>query len=637
MKLEGRKHRVIGVRYPVWCSYGSSALAGIANFMRENEPWRIVTENDNFGELEPPNIDANWQGDGLVLFRATEEELTSFRDRGIAVVLTSTEGPDLGFPRVVPDNAMIGKLAAQHLMGCGVERFAYLGRGEIFYQQQEFAPGLRLYTRERLAGFREELVKYSIEPIAHYLQGRPLWKSHAWRQIQSDVMDFLSQLALPCGLFVADDSLGVAALRAADLLKLEVPKDLVVIGFGNDLAWCHASFPPLSSIPWPGEEIGKTAAAQLQLMMDGGTPVQGRIEISVSGVIPRESSNTLAFSDLEINKLIHHIRSRAPHDPIRVSELRDMSPLSLSTIKTRFNQSLGHGPKQEIQRVRLQHLTRLLEQSSKTLAEISKCMNFTSAHEMSRFFLAATGERPGTYRESTQLGRITSHGKPPCAVVFDMDRTLFDTEELHFESYRLAAKRQGGKLTHENCFNSFLGVTRTTIEQHVSKIIGLGFNKKLFWETRKKEFINLLNELPLTPLPGVWNSLEHLCEAGVALALTSTSDADEIHACLDKSGLSPYFPIRISVDDVSKGNPDSEIYLLACKKLGLSPLQCVAVESSHHGQNSALTAGMRVIRVTENEPEGFTDDVIYLTSLDEYSLADWKFLLGSYYSAKQKK
>ncbi|HCL97049.1 MAG TPA: hypothetical protein DHW77_04730 [Verrucomicrobiales bacterium] len=55
--------------------------------------------------MEKVEITTGWQGDGLILYRATEQELADFKKRGIAVVLLSTEGSDAGYPRVLPDNA----------------------------------------------------------------------------------------------------------------------------------------------------------------------------------------------------------------------------------------------------------------------------------------------------------------------------------------------------------------------------------------------------------------------------------------------------------------------------------------------------------------------------------------------------
>lgn len=388
---------VVAVRYPVWSSYCPQVLEGIVAHMREGQIWQLATGNNSYGEMRPEVLDADWKGNGIILFRATEEELDSYRKRGVAVVLTSTEGPDGGYPRVVPDNLEIGRRAAAHLMECAVRHFAFLARGETFYREAEFAPGIRRYARQRLKGFCDELKTYSIEPRVHYLKGRPLWKAGSWREIQTEVVEFLKTLPPQTGLFVVDDALGAVALRAADELGIPVPRSLAMVAFGNDLSYCYSAHPALSTIPFPGFEIGRVAAGVLHRQMQGEA-CESVLKIPVSDVVQRDSSDVLAIPDEQICELVRHIRLAAPRDPIRVSELTQISSLSLTTMKERFAQYLGRSPKQEIQRVRLRHLTRALEQTDLSLSEIAAQMRFSSAHELSRFFFCETGQRPGEYR-----------------------------------------------------------------------------------------------------------------------------------------------------------------------------------------------------------------------------------------------
>ncbi len=129
-KLSKGGRPVVAVRYPVWSSYCPQVLEGVVAHMREGEIWQLVTGNSSYGEMKPVVLDAGWKGDGIILFRATEEELESFRKRRVAAVLTSTEGPDGGFPRVVPDNFLIGRRAAAHLLSAlsGSLRFSHEAR-----------------------------------------------------------------------------------------------------------------------------------------------------------------------------------------------------------------------------------------------------------------------------------------------------------------------------------------------------------------------------------------------------------------------------------------------------------------------------------------------------------------------------
>ena len=613
---------VVGIRFPQWSAVGPGVLGGVVDFMRGHETWRLVTENDSYGEMEAVKIDAAWHGDGAILFRATEAELAAYRKRGMAVVLTSTEGPDLGYPRVVPDNHGIGRLAAGHLIECQLPRFAFLARGETFYREEQFAPGLRVYARLRLRGFREELQAYGHEPQVHYLRGRPLWQAHTWREIQTEVMAFLASLPVPCGLFVADDSLGAVVLRAADTLGKKVPGDLAVIGYGDDPNYCHATFPSLSSIAHPSREIGAQAAELLRQQMAGDTIESIPRIVPVGRVIPRESSDMLAIADPDVRELVRHIRLRAPREALRVAELADLTPLSMTTIKERFSASLGHGPKQEIQRVRLHHLKHLLGDPSLSLGDIARRMQFGSSHELSRFFLAGVGMRPSDFRAGLASPMPSQSVK---AVIFDMDGTLFDTEPVYWEAYRDAYARQGGELNRETYFRELMGRSNEDIETWLGDKAPAGFELPRFRHEWREIWRTLIAESPPQPLPGVEELLSRLFELAIPVALASSSDRDDIQLCLEASGLSPYFPVRAAGDEVAAGKPAPEIYQLACRRLGVDPADCLAIEDSYHGITSARAAGIKVLWVTsaDGPADSSVAKIDTLASLDERFWKEW--------------
>lgn len=349
--------------------------------------------------MERREIDASWNGSGLILFRASEQELEAYREKNIAVVLTSTEGPDLGYPRVVTDNEQIGIQAADHLIRAMFSNFAFIGRSEALHKHEQFAPGIRKYARERLAAFKQHLAEFHIEPTVHYLEGRPLWKEDTWTSVQREIGQFLSELPTPCGIFAADDSLAIVTMKAAESVGLKVPSDIAIIGFGDDPGQCFSTFPSLTSMPYPGREVGQAAAHLLERQLSGENLDHYCQCVPVGQVVARESTQTLAIDDPRVCKAIDFIRTNAKKDAVQVSELIEFSGLSATTLKSRFAKYLGHSPKQEIKQVRLQHLLYLLAKNL-PLETISKEMNFSTVHELSRFLHRETGQRPSDVRSS---------------------------------------------------------------------------------------------------------------------------------------------------------------------------------------------------------------------------------------------
>ncbi len=81
------------------------------------------------------------------------------------------------------------------------------------------------------------------------------------------------------------------------------------------------------------------------------------------------------------------------------------------------------------------------------------------------------------------------------------------------------------------------------------------------------------------------------------LALVSGSSKRHIVSNLKKFGLTKFFPVVLSSDDVKKGKPEPDLYLLAAEKLGLKPEDCIGIEDSILGVQSVKSAGMKCIAV----------------------------------------
>ena len=394
------KRPVVGVRIPEWATFARPIFDGILDHMRLRGWWDLQTENDAHGEIEAFRIDKDWTGDGLITFRCTEEELAAWKSRGIAVVNISSEGPVGGFPRVIPDNAEVGRLAARHLRECGLENFAYVSRGvSVYDKRKEWITGERRYGRERFAGFSEELARTGHKPEALFLSRIQYDSPVAWLDVMREINAFLATLPRPCGVFVVDDLLGVSLLRAAVGRGIPVPADLSVVAFGDDKVFCQLVAPALSSVRYPGREIGLEAARLLAMQLDGARPGEIESVVPVTSVTRRESSDFLSITDAETARLVRLIRDRAPHEPLQAAEVFDATTLSPTVVKSRFNTALGHGPKQEILNVRIAHLRRLLGDTAFPLQDIAAGMGFASTAEMSRFYERHTGLKPsGTRR-----------------------------------------------------------------------------------------------------------------------------------------------------------------------------------------------------------------------------------------------
>lgn len=355
--------------------------------MRQGTPWQIQTIMDSTHEIKPVCIDKDWHGDGLIVFRPTLDEATGFLERGIPVVNVSSEFRAPGIPNVLPNNQQCGSLAANHFLERGIRTFAFYGDES------------REYSRDREAGYHTVIEKagfpyHRIDVAAHKLP----WPRR-WEYIHHSLRGQLQQLPTPIGIFAKDDIAAANVIAIVTELGMSIPEDVAVLGMNSDEIFCHTTMPPLSSIRYPGYQIGFQAALILsQMLGDRNFKPDPVYPIPVSEIVVRESTNRFSYTDTIVERVIHRIRTQAPSYPLRVKEIVNDLPLSKAAFIKRFSQSIGHSPKEEISRVRTAEAKRLLEQKDWTVSRIAIEMGFESPEEFGRFFKRRTELKPTEYR-----------------------------------------------------------------------------------------------------------------------------------------------------------------------------------------------------------------------------------------------
>jgi HAD superfamily hydrolase (TIGR01509 family) len=124
--------------------------------------------------------------------------------------------------------------------------------------------------------------------------------------------------------------------------------------------------------------------------------------------------------------------------------------------------------------------------------------------------------------------------------------------------------------------------------------------------------------LPL--LPGAVEAVQRFA-ARWPLGLASSAPAMLIGTVLEAAGLSSYFQVTMSTEQVPHGKPAPDIYLAVTARLGVESARCAAVEDSSNGLRSAAAAGLRVIAIPH--PRYPPDpDALALASLVLPSLAE---------------
>ncbi len=188
------------------------------------------------------------------------------------------------------------------------------------------------------------------------------------------------------------------------------------------------------------------------------------------------------------------------------------------------------------------------------------------------------------------------------AVLFDMDGTLVDSEPIWFEVLRKVVPEFGGDLP-ESAHASLHGKDRAASTAILQTRYGLVGDPGAFWERVVVDLVEALGRARPMPNAAAW--VEGVAAAGVPRAVVSNSPHAMIRASLEPHAWAAHLPVRISVEDVARGKPEPDGYLLAAKRLGVAADRCLVVEDSEAGAWAAIAAGATCLFVTNGviEPE----------------------------------
>ena len=187
------------------------------------------------------------------------------------------------------------------------------------------------------------------------------------------------------------------------------------------------------------------------------------------------------------------------------------------------------------------------------------------------------------------------------ALIFDVDGTLAETEELHRAAFNQAFS-EAGLNWHwtEDDYENLLKVTggKERILAH-AKFIGVTTIDPAPLHRRKTALYNEMLRAGALPLrPGVETLIRSARETGLKLAIATTTSRENIQTLLDVTfgtHARDWFQAMCTGEDVTVKKPDPEVYQLDLERLGLSPSSCLAFEDTRNGILAARGAGLEVI------------------------------------------
>lgn len=217
------------------------------------------------------------------------------------------------------------------------------------------------------------------------------------------------------------------------------------------------------------------------------------------------------------------------------------------------------------------------------------------------------------------------------AIFFDFNGVIIDDELLQMKAYEEVLREHGITLTEELYFSA-LGMDDKTFVQTMfergNKVLSNDVLARVLAQKTNLHRTMIEDELPL--FPGVMTFLKASARE-FSLGLVSMASKDEIEYVLERAKLRPLFSVLVMSGDVSVCKPAPDCYQCGLEKLNekrgndrLLPIlasECLAIEDSPPGIQSARMAGMRTLGVTntvsESELRAAGADIV------TGSLADW--------------
>jgi len=194
---------------------------------------------------------------------------------------------------------------------------------------------------------------------------------------------------------------------------------------------------------------------------------------------------------------------------------------------------------------------------------------------------------------------------PARGLIFDFDGTLVDTMPLHYESYRQTFAEVGIALAPEDFYANIGGVARETIPRFLR---GRPCTRSIAELHARKQVIaqDLLRTADLPVLASA--ELLRAFHGTLPIAMASSGSRSGIDVVLDRLGWRAYFTTIVTGQDVARGKPAPEIFLLAAERLGVPAPSCLVFEDTDDGVAAARAAAMAVFDVRRAQPPARTPE-----------------------------
>jgi LacI family transcriptional regulator len=352
-------------------SYDQSAHEGIARYVGE-KGWHL-----NVSILKDFQLPQHWQGDGIITSLNDSQSLEAFvLAANVPTVDLSIWRQDIDLPRVVADNAAIGRLGAEHFLEIAYPHCAW------------FALADNPVSQSRYKAYHARLEEAGISCIRLDTE-RP--------QDGNFITEKLLALPKPCAIYTKSDYDSAWIASLCHNAGIAIPEDIAILGADDNRLICENQLVPLSSVRHDLQTIGYRGAALLDQLMRGITPKNKLTLIQPKGITIRQSTDYLAVTDPLILRVLDYLKSNLRR-PIGTNDLVREFDTSRRSLETKFRAAMHCSVREHLIQIRLKEAQKLLRTSTEPVEQIAAMTGFCHSPHFSNTFKKKFGITPKSFR-----------------------------------------------------------------------------------------------------------------------------------------------------------------------------------------------------------------------------------------------
>jgi LacI family transcriptional regulator len=356
-------------------------FSGIQEYAGTHANWKF--DLGNYPELA---IAEGVRFDGII-GRIGRDCHAAARKAGIPVVNVWIDSPVAArIPGVHPDSRAAGRMTAEHLIARGLKHLTHFGyKGTI-------------YSKRHFEGMREVASEHGYPCTGHTVSRHYDTSRDQWVRFVGQVKRIQAGWQPPVGVGCVGDALSRAVASVCLMAGWSIPEQLVMVGTGNDLLICTSFEPTLSSLDLGYHQCGYEAARVLHGLMNGGDPPSEVLHVPPKALVVRHTSDFYAVSDPKVARALRFMAEHAG-GALSVSEIAGAVGLGRQSLERRFRRHVGRTINDELIRLRVSKLKRLLVQSGQPITILSAQAGFGTTVSMHTMFKRHTGMTPEAYRK----------------------------------------------------------------------------------------------------------------------------------------------------------------------------------------------------------------------------------------------